>query len=200
MFRIVLIFFSLLFFFLLEIPVAKSLTKNKIIEIQEKVYVINSLLKKSRIEGFKLKDQKYKESKIVFNSIKKKEWKKAKKLAKKDKVLEKIIDWHFLNQNNDPKFFSKTNDFIKENPDWPKKVYLRKKMELFIGSNLKNKQIIEFFEKNPPLTTKGAVNYVDALRKENGLENVKNLARKTWINKKFTKRQSKDFYKRYKKF
>jgi len=31
------------------------------------------------------------------------------------------------------------------------------------------------------------------------LESVKNIARKTWIERKFTKRQSKDFYKKYKK-
>ena len=131
--------------------------------------------------------------------VKEKEWNKANKLAKNNKVLKKIIDWHFLNQNNKPKFFSKTNNFIIENPDWPEKKFFRKKMELFIDSNLSNKEIIQFFEQNPPLSTKGAVNYVDALRKENGLESVKNIARKTWIERKFTKRQSKDFYKRYKK-
>ena len=72
-------------------------------------------------------------------------------------------------------------------------------MELFINKNLNNKEIIKYFETYPPITTKGAVNYVDALKKEKGLENVKNLIRKTWIERKFTRSQSKDFYKRYKK-
>ena len=43
------------------------------------------------------------------------------------------------------------------------------------------------------------MNYVDALREENGLESVKNIAKKTWIERNITKRQSKDFYKKYKK-
>ena len=69
---------------------------------------------------------------------------------------------------------------------------------MFIDNNLSNTEIIRFFEENPPLSKKGAVNYVDALRKENGMDSVKDIARKTWIERKFTKRQSKDFYKKYK--
>ena len=104
-----------------------------------------------------------------------------------------------MNQNKSPKFFQKTNSFIKENPNWPKITFLRKKNELFIGSNWNNNQIINLFDATPPLTTKGAVNYVDALRKKNGINSVIKLANDTWINKNFTKHQSKDFYKKYKK-
>ena len=43
-------------------------------------------------------------------------------------------------------------------------------MELFINKNLNNKEIIKYFETYPPITTKGAVNYVDALKKQKGLE------------------------------
>ena len=199
MFKNVLIFFSTLFFFFSSSFELKSLTRDQVSKIKQKVNIVNSIVTKSRIKKSKFNIEKYKKSKIVFNAIKKKEWDKANKLAKNNEVLKKIIDWHFLNQNNNSKFFLKTNNFIIENPDWPQKKFFRKKMELFIDSNLSNKETIQFFEQNPPLTTKGAVNYVDALRKENGLESVKNIARKTWIERKFTKRQSKDFYKRYKK-
>ena len=122
-----------------------------------------------------------------------------KDISKLAKALEKLVDWYFLNQNKSPKFFQKTNNFIKENPNWPKITFLRKKNELFVGSNWNNSKIINLFDATPPLTTKGAVNYVDALRKKNGINSVIKLANDTWINKNFTKHQSKDFYKKYKK-
>ena len=199
MFKNLLIFFSTVFFFFLTSFEINSLTKEKVLKIKQKVNIINSIVSKNRINKSKLNLEKYKKSKNVFEAIKKKNWDEAVKLAKNNEVLKKIIDWHFIYQNNNPEFFSKTNNFIKKNPNWPQKKFFRKKIELFIDSNLKNKEMIEFFKQNPPLTTKGAVNYVDALKKENGLENVKDIARKTWVEKKFTKRQSKDFYKKYKK-
>ena len=197
MFKNVLLFFSILLFFF-STSELKSLTKNQVLEIKQKVNIVNSIVTKSRIKKSKFNIEKYKKSKVVFNAIKKKRWNEANKLAKNNEVLIKIVDWHFLKQNNSSKFFSKTNNFIKENPDWPQKKLFRKKIELFIDNNLSNKEIIRFFEENPPLSTKGAVNYVDALRKENGMDSVKDIARKTWIERKFTKRQSKDFYKKYK--
>ena len=197
MFKNVLLFFSILLFFF-STSELKSLTKNQVLEIKQKVNIVNSIVTKSRIKKSKFNIEKYKKSKVVFNAIKKKRWNEANKLAKNNEVLIKIVDWHFLKQNNSSKFFSKTNNFIKENPDWPQKKLFRKKIELFIDNNLSNKEIIRFFEENPPLSTKGAVNYIDALRKENGMDSVKDIARKTWIERKFTKRQSKDFYKKYK--
>ena len=199
MFKNVLIFFFSLFFFFLYSYELNSLTKNQVLRIQEKVIIVNSILSKARSDKSKVNIQKYQKSKIVFDAIKKKNWKNANVLAKNDEILKKIINWNFLNQNNDPKFFSKTKKFIEKNPNWPRRKFFRKKMELFLDRNLSNKQIIEFFQEYPPLTTKGSVNYIDALKKQNGLENVKNIAKKTWIEKNFTRQQSKDFYKRYKK-
>ena len=199
MFKIVLIFFSTIFFFFSYSSGIKSLTKNQVIKIKQQVNFIDPLVNKARSKESKLNKEKYKKSKVIFNSIKKKNWSEANKLAKNNEVLKKIVDWHFLNQNNNSKYFNRTKKFVEENPDWPQKKQLRRKMELFINKNLNNKEIIKYFETYPPITTKGAVNYVDALKKEKGLENVKNLIRKTWIERKFTRSQSKDFYKRYKK-
>ena len=199
MFKIVLIFFSTIFFFFSYSSGINSLTKNQVIKIKQQINFIDPLVNKARSKESKLNKEKYKKSKVIFNSIKKKNWSEANKLAKNNEVLKKIVDWHFLNQNNNSKYFNRTKKFVEENPDWPQKKQLRRKMELFINKNLNNKEIIKYFETYPPITTKGAVNYVDALKKEKGLENVKNLIRKTWIERKFTRSQSKDFYKRYKK-
>ena len=199
MFKIVLIFFSTIFFFFSYSAGINSLTKNQVIKIKQQVNFIDPLVNKARSKESKLNKEKYKKSKVIFNSIKKKNWSEANKLAKNNEVLKKIVDWHFLNQNNNSKYFNRTKKFVEENPDWPQKKQLRRKMELFINKNLNNKENIKYFETYPPITTKGAVNYVDALKKEKGLENVKNLIRKTWIERKFTRSQSKDFYKRYKK-
>ena len=123
----VLIFFSTLFFFFSSSFELNSLTKDQVFKIKQKVSIVNSNLTKARSKKSKLNIEKYKKSKIVFDAIKKENWNKANKLAKNDKILKKIIDWHFLYQNNNRKFFLKTNNFIKENPNWPKRIFLRKK-------------------------------------------------------------------------
>ena len=199
MFNNVLIFFSVLFFFFLNSFELKSLNKTEILSIKKKHVITNSIISKSRSEKSKFNKKEYKESKLVLEAIKKKNWVNANKLSKNDPVLKKIVEWHFLKENNNSKFYLRTSNFIKKNAEWPQNKLFRKKIELFIDKNLNNKKIIEFFSQNPPLTTKGAVNYIDALKKENGIESVKEIARKTWIERNFTRSQSKDFYKRYKK-
>ena len=144
MFKNVLIFFSALFFFFSSSFELNSLTRDQVLKIKQKAIVVNSVVTKTRSKKFKLNIEKYKKSKIVFDAIKKKEWNKATKLAKNDKVLKKIVDWQFLYENNDRKFLLKTKNFINNNPNWPKKNFFRRKMELFIDSNLSNKKITRF--------------------------------------------------------
>ena len=115
MFKNVLIFFSALFFFFSSSFELNSLTRDQVLKIKQKVSVVNSVITKVRFKQFKLNIEIYKKSKIVFDVIKKENWKEAKKLARNDEVLKKIIDWNFLYQNRNPKFFLKTNNFIKNN-------------------------------------------------------------------------------------
>ena len=198
MFKEIFILFLLFFIFSTYIKNAKSFTPQEIIKIKKKVFEVSPSINKTRSKKLIIK-REFQEAKLVFDAIKKQKWSKAKKIANQDTTLIKLIDWYFLNQNKNPKFFQKTNEFILKNPDWPKKEFLRKKNEMFIGSKWNNNKIINYFDLYPPLTTKGAVNYVDALRKKNGINNVKNLASEIWIERNFSKTQSKDFYKKYKK-
>ena len=198
MFKEIFILFLLFFIFSAYIKNAKSFTSQEIIKIKKKVFEVSPSINKTRSKKLIIK-REFQEAKLVFDAIKKQKWSKAKKIANQDTTLIKLVDWYFLNQNKNPKFFQKTNEFILKNPDWPKKEFLRKKNEMFIGSKWNNNKIINYFDLYPPLTTKGAVNYVDALRKKNGINNVKNLASETWIERNFSKTQSKDFYRKYKK-
>jgi hypothetical protein len=117
MFKNVLIFFSALFFFFSSSFELNSLTRDQVLKIKQKVSVVNSVVIKNRSKQLKLNIEKYKKSKIVFTAIKKEDWNHAKKLAGNDEVLKKIVDWHFLYQNNNPKFFLKTKNFIEKNPN-----------------------------------------------------------------------------------
>ena len=71
MFKNVLIFFSALFFFFSSSFELKSLTKEQVLKIKQKVNIVNSIVTKSRIKKSKFNIEKYKKSKIVFNAIKK---------------------------------------------------------------------------------------------------------------------------------
>ena len=92
MFKNVLIFFSALFFFFSSSFELNSLTRDQVLKIKQKVSVVNSVITKVRFKQFKLNIKIYKKSKIVFDVIKKENWKEAKKLARNDEVLKKIID------------------------------------------------------------------------------------------------------------
>ena len=75
----VLIFFSTLFFFFSSSFELNSLTKDQVFKIKQKVSIVNSILAKARSKKSKLNIEKYKKSKIVFDAIKKENWKKANK-------------------------------------------------------------------------------------------------------------------------
>ena len=68
MFKNVLLFFSILLFFF-STSELKSLTKNQVLEIKQKVNIVNSIVTKSRIKKSKFNIEKYKKSKVVFNAI-----------------------------------------------------------------------------------------------------------------------------------
>ena len=114
MFKNVLIFFSTLFFFSSLSFEINSLTKDQLLKTKQKFNTVNSLISKHRIKRSKINIEKYKKSRQVFNEIKKKHWNEAKKLAKNNEVLIKIIDWHFIHQNNNPKFFSLAGKYLDE--------------------------------------------------------------------------------------
>ena len=128
MFNNVLIFFSVLIFFFLNSFELKSLTKTEILSIKKKHVITNSIISKSRSEKSKFNKKEYKESKLVLEAIKKKNWVNANKLSKNDPVLKKIVEWHFLKENNNSKFYLRTSNFIKKNIQNGLKInYLEKK-------------------------------------------------------------------------
>ena len=198
MYQKVFIFFLLFISFVAYSDNAKAFTKQEIIKIKKKVIEIDLFVTKSRSKKFIVRKDLH-QAKLVFDSIKQKKWNNAKKLSDKDTTLLKLTDWYFLNQNKNPKFFEKTNQFLNKNPNWPGRIALKKKNEMFIGSKWNETKIINYFNESPPLTTKGVVNYLDALKKKNGINSIKEQASNAWINKNFSRHQSKDFYKKYKK-
>ena len=198
MYQKVFIFFLLFISFVTYSDNAKTFTKQEIIKIEKQIIEIDPFVTKSRNKKFIVRKGLYK-AKLVFDAIKQKKWNVAKKLSNKDTTLLKLTDWYFLNQNKNSKFFGKTNQFLNENPNWPGRNALKKKNEMFIDSKWNKTKIINYFNENPPLTTKGAVNYLDALKKTNGINSIKEQASNTWINRNFSRQQSKDFYKKYKK-
>ena len=194
------IFFFLFFFSLFTNLNAKKVSNTEINEIKRNIFENNLILKKKRSGVFKKEiSEELKKAKLVFESIKKKKWKEAKRSSKQNESLSKLVDWYFLEDNKDPKFFTKNSKFIRDNQNWPLIKSFKKRNEIFINKNWDNNKIINYFSNNPPLTTKGHIDYIDALVKKNGLDNVKGLIIKTWIQRNFTRSQSKYFYKKYKK-
>ena len=140
MFKETFILFLLFFIFSTYIKNAKSFNPQEIIKIKKKVFDVSPSINKTRSKKLIIK-REFQEARLVFDAIKKQKWSKAKKIANQDTALIKLVDWYFLNQNKNPKFFQKTNDFFKNqsvsvrfsrqriNPIF-KQLYLRAQMEL----------------------------------------------------------------------
>lgn len=87
--------------------------------------------------------------------------------------------------------------FIQNHPDWPRKTNLIEILEKSLNGTEDGTMLLTWFEKNPPLTTEGAISYIKILLKAGKTEEAHALVRKTWREKDFSKSMSSEFRNSY---
>ena len=135
--------------------------------------------------------------------MEKRKWSEAEKIAKKakDKSIYNFIRWkHLLTTGNNVSFFGYKN-FIEKNSNYPRINRLKYLAEhkITIKKNLSSKNVIDWFDKNPPLSGFGKIKLGEALIDKGNLNAGNKLIKEGWITADLTRSDLKFFRKKFKK-
>ena len=140
----------------------------------------------------------------LFGLIKQKKWQSSYNLASKigDPVLKKIVlSQQYLDSRHKSNSFEKITKFLKENPKWPQNYILKLRAESLLNLGTNKKSIVEWFDKNKPVTGKGHKYY--ALAAADVVKDQKKLSsiiKSGWHFGNFTNSEQKSYYKRFRKY
>ena len=140
----------------------------------------------------------------LFSLIKQKKWQSSYNLASKigDPVLKKIVlSQQYLDRRHKGNSFEKITKFLKENPRWPQNYILKLRAESLLNSGTAKKHIVEWFNKNKPVTGKGYKYY--ALAAASVVKDPKKLSsiiKSGWHFGNFTNSEQKSYHKRFRKY
>lgn len=112
-------------------------------------------------------------------------------------VASKLIRWLQLRQGAENITFQEYAQFISQNTYWPWIHKLRRQAEGHITADTQPAHLIAFFKSFPPLTTQGALAYVNALIKTGQTKQAIVVVRKTWGSHPLTPQEQKQFIKDY---
>ena len=115
-----------------------------------------------------------------------------------DADLDKWIEWRLLARGNAGKSFGEIRQFLTENPHFPGKKTLSKRIEEAMTDDLPDADILTWFRRTAPATVDGARRLIEAYGRS-GQSNARlELIRRNWINGNFGPRQERQFFRRYK--
>jgi soluble lytic murein transglycosylase len=116
----------------------------------------------------------------------------------KDRLPAKIIRWMKL-QAPQGGSFQEVSAFLRENPDWPGQLALRRTAEAAMGdAALPPGEITGWFRQYAPLTNDGFMRYADTLLLNGERDRGLALIRQRWADTNFNNGEEQDFLFRYK--
>ena len=160
--------------------------------------VSNKTVAKSKI----LKEKDYNLAKNIFSLIKKSKWNSALEQTKKikDKEFKNLVTWLYLKQRGNQATFSDYQNFITENPDYPRIGRLRYMAEhKIILENTSPKSIINWFGDNEPLSGTGKIKLGEAYLKIKKTELGINFIKSGWVKADLSKRDVRFYRKKFRK-
>lgn len=113
-------------------------------------------------------------------------------------VTSRLVQW--LQLQKPDASFSKTVDFLRENPDWPLKDRLQSLAEGSLNGNESPQKLMKWFEENPPLTVKGATFYARTLGRAGRKNAAKRTIREAWVTMDFDAAALKSFWAEFKEY
>jgi soluble lytic murein transglycosylase len=138
----------------------------------------------------------------AFRSGERGRWKRADRAARKgrNKLLRKTYRWYRMTRRNSGKSFQEISAFITANPEWPRQRDLARRAEEAMTMATPRTKIRDWFDKHPPLTTDGGIMLGISLIKAGERAEGVAVLRNTWVEGNFGRKQSRGFYKRYRKY
>ena len=79
--------------------------------------------------------------------------------------MSSYIRWLDITRPGSNHKFQYLANFYKNHKHWPKKEIIIRKIESSIESKTKAEKIIEWYQNNPPLTSKGKIDFLESLIK-----------------------------------
>ncbi|WP_341789642.1 lytic transglycosylase domain-containing protein [Rickettsia endosymbiont of Polydrusus tereticollis] len=140
----------------------------------------------------------------TFIYLDKKDWAKAEKLTKeinntaltKIVLSQKFLDNKYCNNN-----FKEVIKFLRDNPKWPQNSLLEVRAEEYLNHDTDKKIILEWFNKNPPLTGKGYKFYALAASKlVKDRKILLPIIKAAWIYGNFSDAEEKEYYVKWNKY
>ena len=141
--------------------------------------------------------------KQVFKSIDSKKWNTANKQAEKikDKEIKKLIKWMYLKTSGNNASFNDYQVFINNNEEYPRISRLKYLAEhKIILKNTTAKNIIGWFDKNPPLGGMGELKLAEAYLKNGDKNKAIDLLKSGWITADLNKNELRSYRNKFKKF
>ncbi len=156
-----------------------------------------------QIESKILNTKDFEIAKTAFDYVDRKKWNNALYESQKmdDKEVRILINWLYLIEPVNTASFSDYQSFINTNKDWPRINRLKFLAEQKINfDDTGKKQIIEYFNSNPPLSGYGKLRYAEALLDNGQTEKAKTLIKDGFKDAELTKNNLKYFIKIFKKY
>ncbi len=138
----------------------------------------------------------------VFEQIKKQNWAMAVVIADdyKNNYLSSYIRWLDITRPGSNHSFIHLKNFYLKHKHWPKADIILEKIESSIDDKIDKNKVVNWFKNNPPKTSKGKIDYLEALIKTGKVSDKKNRIKNIWINSNLTYKQQKYFVKKYSNF
>ena len=137
----------------------------------------------------------------AFDYAKRDRWRWAGRLAgkAKERLPAKVLQWLQMTQPGNTLRFATIRQFIRDNPDWPHPGRLRRSAEEAIAATTPAADVLAWFAKHPPRTTDGKIALTAALMAAGEADKARAMARRTWIEGNFGRRQERRFSRRYRR-
>ena len=138
----------------------------------------------------------------VFDQIKKQNWIMAIKLADdhKNDSLSSYVRWLDITRPGSKHKFNYLENFYNNHKNWPKNKIMIEKIESSINSEIDSQKVLNWFKKNPPKSSKGSIEYLEALMRNEIEFNKKKIISEIWIKKNLSATQQRYFIRKYSKY
>ncbi len=114
-----------------------------------------------------------------------------------DPLPAKILQWMAYSQSGNTAGFEEITAFIAQNPSWPYLRMLQRQAEARISPSIPPQALVDWFDRNPPLTTRGYLAYIQALMAVSETKKARDVIRSTWIDTDLDEAGEKQFLQLY---
>jgi soluble lytic murein transglycosylase len=141
----------------------------------------------------------FKAAKSAFTAIDKNQWKSAHQHAAEaaDPLVAKIVRWYDYTRPETDADFASIVAFLEGEAQWPSRSDLRRRAEEKLPGTMSPREVLAWFESNPPVSTDGLMRHATALMAVGKDEGAHAAVRKAWIEGDFGKSQEQDFFRRF---